>query len=114
VSETFVDFLGNEVKVGDFVVYATTSGRSPVQKYALVEVIRPITRTRWKRVDGVSVTEQYTDHKVGVRELSNARGFTRWDSYDWKDGYRVQKQVRTTYPMKDNIVKVRSAEDVEQ
>lgn len=104
MSEAFTDFLGHEVKVGDFVVYATTSGRSPVQKFARVEVIK-------------TETNKYTgkpETKVGVKEISNGRGFRRWDatSFDRETHSFVPSKngVRTTYPMMDNIVKVRDAE----
>jgi hypothetical protein len=101
----FTDFLGNEIKVGDFVVYATVSGRSPVQKFAVVEKIEAIPTRKNVGTYREPVWEPATAYKVGVKELTNGRGFTRWDSYSYKDGVRVGKPVRTTYPNVLNIVK---------
>lgn len=98
---SFEDFIGNKVKVGDFVVYATICGRSPVQKFAQVE-----------RIDLVENEYGYGEGpfiRVGVREISNGRNFRRWDSYDWKK--KVDKRPRVTYPMAKNIVLVRSVVD---
>jgi hypothetical protein len=88
----FTDFLGQEVRVGDHVVYATVSGRSPVQKLARVEVIKDDSGTL----------------KVGVREIGNGRGFWRWDSHTYVSGKVVvdPSKNRVTYPMHENIVKV--------
>jgi hypothetical protein len=111
------DMLGNEYGVGDHVVYATTSGKCPVLKYAVVDRIVPDERTRY-RYDRdklnehgypTRVAETYTYLKVGVRELSNGRGFRRWDRQgDWDDKTRTYgppKPARVTYPMTENIVK---------
>lgn len=102
--ESFTDFLGQEVKVGDFVVYATTSGRSPVQKYAVVEAIYEKTeeKYRWSRQAEKYAYVTVKTTQVGVREIQNGRGFRRYDSYDWKN--KVDKQVRVTYPMPENMV----------
>jgi hypothetical protein len=108
MADTFTDFLGQEVAVGDLVVYATTSGRSPVQKLARVEAIKPFVNTRRRFVNDAWVTDEYTDFKVGVKELNNSRGFIRWDSYDWQTQERDMSRVRVSYPMKCNIVKVLS------
>lgn len=120
MTESFTDFLGQEIKVGDFVVYATISGKSPVQKFARVEKIVPIVNTTYLREDGTYNKVETPSVKVGVKEIKNGRGFMRWDSYDWAkndDGsyqkdekglpIRIDKEVRTTYPMKANMVKVR-------
>jgi hypothetical protein len=116
--ETATDFLGQEYRVGDFIVYATTSGRSPVQKFARVERILKVTKTTEKfgYIDGkfqvVSVDES-DSFKVGVKEISNGRGFIRWDSRVYDESKPIGERtsydfskVRTTYPMTDNIVKV--------
>lgn len=120
MTESFTDFLGQEIKVGDFVVYATISGKSPVQKFARVEKIVPIVQTGYTHKDGRAVKVETPSVKVGVKEIKNGRGFMRWDSYNWAkndDGsrqkdekgllIRVEKEVRTTYPMKANMVKIR-------
>lgn len=126
--ELFEDFLGNEVRVGDHVVYATTSGRSPVQKYA--EVVSIVSKqesvshffsdtggARGTASSGHWGFKTRTTLQVGVRELSNGRGFTRWDTrvYDenWRRVEGASKPARVTYPMPDNMVKVRSAEEIE-
>lgn len=113
----FTDFLGQDVNVGDTVVYATTSGRSPVQKLATVEKILMIEATRPKLDENGEyvrdetnwfVQETYLKPKVGVKEIKNGRGFTRWDSHVW-NGERYEYEpgkTRTTYPMPENIVKV--------
>jgi hypothetical protein len=117
--ESFEDFLGHTVKVGDHVVYATVDGRSPVQKYAEVVKIfdRVIERLRWDREAGRSVSEFHTETKVGVRELSNGRGFERWDTRVYDKDYRLikdqKKLARVTYPMKANIVLIRTAKEIE-
>lgn len=111
------DMLGNEYGVGDHVVYATTSGKCPVLKYAVVDRIVPEERTRYSydsdkldsRGCATRVAETYTQLKVGVRELSNGRGFMRWDTRgDWDAETRTfgpAKPARVTYPMRENIVK---------
>lgn len=108
------DFLGNTYGVGDFVCYATIDGKSPVQKFARVEKIEPVNKTRYRFVDGERIPEMYTYFKVGVREIKNGRGFTRFDSYNWdsETKSRIPKQVRVTYPMSENIVAVTPAEGV--
>lgn len=99
MSETYTDFLGQEIAVGDHVVYATVDGRSPVQKLAEVVKIEAETKTRRVRY-GSTETEEYTSYKLGVKEIKNGRGFIRWES-------TIQgKPVRTSYPMPANIVKV--------
>lgn len=108
--ESFEDFLGFTVYVGDFVVYATTSGRSPVQKYAMVEGIYEKTKQEY-RYNRETDKYDYATVKttqVGVRELQNGRGFRRFDSYNWKT--REAKQVRVTYPMPQNIVLIKRGE----
>lgn len=107
------DMLGNEYGVGDHVVYATTSGKCPVLKYALVDRIVPEERERYSydrdkldsRGCATRVVETYTYVKVGVRELSNGRGFTRWDTSKLVDGKWEARPARVTYPMTENIVK---------
>lgn len=99
---TYTDMLGQEISVGDFVVYATTSGRSPVLKYALVEKIDEVTNTKYGR-DGI---KEVTRTRVGVREIKNGRGCMRFDSSKLTADGWVDKQVRVTYPMVQNIVKV--------
>lgn len=94
------DMLGQEYGVGDYVVYATTSGRSPVLKYARVETVKEVEDPR------LAHRVVNTVLKVGVREIANGRGFGRWDSHKWKDGVMVETPVRVTYPMVVNIVKV--------
>jgi hypothetical protein len=126
--ESFQDFLGNTVKVGDHVVYATISDRSPVQKYAEVVAIvsKQVSRDRYFRDTGDAEgttpgghwgTETVSEIKVGVRELSNGRGFTRWDTrvYDknWRRVEGESKPARVTYPMKENIVLARTAKEIE-
>lgn len=111
MSEVFTDFLGNEIKVGDHVVYATVSGKSPVQKFAEVVKITGELKPVYGWRDGSRVvTGQREVFKVGVKEIKNGRGFTRWDAtvYDKEQRAFVpnEKGVRTTYPMADNIVKV--------
>lgn len=98
--ESFVDFLGNEVFVGDYVVYATTSSRSPVQKAAIVVNINEVTRDSWHA--GNRPGRPYT--QVGVREQSNGRNFSRW-------GKDAQGRAKTTYPMVENIVLVKRGSD---
>jgi hypothetical protein len=111
--ESFEDFVGNTVRVGDFVVYATVSGRSPVQKFAVVEKIERVK----SEYGGVSWNpEARRDEsswvRVGVRELSNGRGFIRWDTYDWKAQENGKdKKARVTYPMRQNMVLVRTAKE---
>jgi hypothetical protein len=113
MSDVYTDMLGQEIREGDFVVYATTSDRSPVQKYAKVEKVIRETKERrvWNTEDGRYDIKTYEQLKVGVREVKNGRGFTRWDSYEYREYQngrheRVEKQVRVTYPMVENIVKV--------
>lgn len=103
MSETYTDFLGQEINVGDHVVYATIDGKSPVQKLAVVVKITSEQKSRIKNWQ-TRETEPYTAYKVGVKELRNGRGFTRWDSKNWRTG--ESKEVRTSYPMPANIVKV--------
>lgn len=103
MSEVYTDFLGNEIREGDYVVYATVDGKSPVQKYARVEVIKTETKTRWSFDGNERKQEEYTHYKIGVKEVSNGRGFRRWDSKNWTTG--EAKTVRTSYPMAENIVK---------
>lgn len=115
--ESFEDFIGQTVKVGDHVVYATTSGRSPVQKFAIVERIETIRQwdahahladdLRWVGAHGEA------RFRVGVRELSNGRGFSRYDTLVYDEtrpvGQRYVKDAkpaRVTFPMRENIVKV--------
>lgn len=108
--------LGQKYTVGDHVVYATTSGRSPVQKFAIVEKVTIETRTRRVRnpdPDGAWTIEQEYEHaSVGVRELKNGRGFSRSDTLKYQgrddDGRPTWQKVpaRVTYPMTENIVKV--------
>jgi hypothetical protein len=111
--QRITDMLGNEYGVGDHVVYATTSGRCPVLKYAVIDRIVSEERTRY-RYDGdqpnehgypTRVAETYTYLKVGVRELSNGRGFTRWDTSKLVNGKWEDRPARVTYPMTENIVK---------
>lgn len=115
-----VDMLGNEYGVGDFVCYATISGKSPVLKFARVEKIAAEQRTRgrYSRDTDKWESEEYTYHKVGVREISNGRGFRRWDSMTWNaetSSYDIDlSKVRVTYPMTENIIKVAPAEGVDR
>lgn len=103
MTKPYVDMLGQEVNVGDHVIYATTSGRSPVQKFAIVEKIiwtqeeQPV----WTKNRANLVTKVVDVVKVGVREISNSRGFLRWSVF--KD---PNKKARVTYPLVENIVKV--------
>jgi hypothetical protein len=99
------DMLGQQYGVGDFVVYATTSGRSPVQKYARVEKV--------EMVDALDWDDQPTGKKrlrVGVREILNGRGFDRYDSYDWAKRTYDPSKVRITYLMPENVVKATAPE----
>jgi hypothetical protein len=126
--ESFEDFLGHTVKVGDFVVYATVSGRSPVQKFAKVEqidLVQPeylgFIYDRETKESRLRTEEEAQSVRVGVRELSNGRGFTRFDTnvWDWDApvGQKLQRNARparVTFPMKENIVLVRSAEEQER
>lgn len=103
MKDVYVDMLGQEIRAGDYVVYATTSGRSPVLKYAKVV-----------KVDEVAIWspgEDLTRMRVGVKEIKNGRGFTRWDARvpgaSWKE--QDMSKVRVTYPMSENIVKVEAA-----
>lgn len=114
--EVYTDMLGQEIRVGDFVVYATTSGRSPVQKFARVEQFKFVYRVRCTWPEGVGYgkprgEETYVYVKVGVREISNGRNFKRYDRTKWVSNEtgeysRVDKEVRVTYPLSENIVKV--------
>jgi hypothetical protein len=113
--ESFEDFVGNTVRVGDFVVYATVSGRSPVQKFAIVErieLVEPDIYSWRETTDEARVKARFV--RVGVRELTNGRKFIRWDTYDWKTRENdPARQARVTYPMRQNIVLVRTAKQQE-
>lgn len=108
---TAVDFLGQRYGIGDGVVYATTSGRSPVQKFGkVVKITREVaTRTRWAHNIGRATNEKYVVLTVGVRQISNGRGFgfstTKYvkDGDSWKS---VPCETRPSYPTPENIVKV--------
>lgn len=108
---TAVDFLGQRYGVGDLVVYATTSGRSPVQKLGRVVKIECEVKTR-RRYDYEArdvIEEEYVFQKVGVRQISNGRGFSFSTSKYVKDGdswKSVPCETRVSYPMSENIVKV--------
>jgi hypothetical protein len=97
--ESFEDFMGNIVKVGDFVVYATASYKSPVQKLAVVDNIAEVVSDTWTHNHRPG--QHFT--RVGVREISNGRNFSRWDKKNGK--------LRTTYPMTENMVLVRTKEE---
>lgn len=118
MSETVTDMFGQAYGVGDFVVYATVDGRSPVMKYARVEKLLAAEVGSWETTDRGREYVTRPTLKVGVREISNGRGFTRYDSYaiEWTDDThtatrRVEKKVRVTYPMVENIVKVTGPKD---
>jgi hypothetical protein len=104
MSDVYTDFLGQQVRVGDLVVYATTSGRSPVQKCATVENIES------EEIVNFRTGKSRTVFKIGVKEVSNGRNFTRWDGRRWDSEKRQYIErpngVRTTYPMPQNIVRV--------
>lgn len=104
----YVDMLGQTIREGDFVVYATTSVRSPVLKLARVMRVNTYVKSgrQWDYDKSEYVTHEYQVTKVGVKEIKNGRGFWRSDayvpgSYEWD-----MSKVRTTYPMVENIVKV--------
>lgn len=124
--EQVTDMLGNTYKVGDHVVYGTVSSKCPVLKYAIVEKIiaeireRPSGYEDVYRADGSAwrrpTYENYTYMRVGVREISNGRGFRRFDTElhgTGEDRYKVigTKPPRITYPMTENIVKAISNQD---
>ena len=111
MTEVYTDFLGQEVRVGDYVVYATTSAKSPVQKLARVEKIssEQVETFEWRDGKRVS-TGTRPNFTVGVKEMKNGRNFTRFDSRKWDpDTGRfidTPDKVRTTYPTVGNIVRV--------
>lgn len=120
INPTVVDFLGQRYGIGDHVVYATTSTRSPVQKYAEVVSIIHEVRERYGRwvadADGNGgarrVAEPYLYPKIGVRQISNGRGFGFSNHKYVKDGAgswtAVPCETRVSYPTPENIVKVRT------
>ncbi len=118
--ESATDVIGQPIRVGDYVAYATVSGRSPVQKIARVEsVFQQKQWYEWTRGEENPVRDEV---KVGVTELFNGRNFIRWDSFGegesrwaWTDGGSRMgtKKPRTTYPMVENMVKLDS-ETVEE
>lgn len=94
---TAVDFLGQRYGVGDHVVYATTSGRSPVLKLGLVHVVEsfPTTRYDWDRHDRVPDV----GYKIGLQWLESGRGWS-------KPSPTTNGKPRLSYPSYENIVKV--------
>ncbi len=105
--DSFNDFVGNTVKVGAHVVYATTSGRSPVQKFAVVDRIDLVEDEYYHR--------QFV--RVGVREIANGRGFarsgSRWNRETCSYDHDTEPSKRVSYPLADNIVLVRTPEEIE-
>lgn len=108
---SWTDMLGQEYRPGDFVVYATISGRSPVMNYGKVDRINRI-NSRGETIRGngrwfVSDTEKDANGRpirkyvegdpsctVTIVPLENGRNFYRWSDR------------KTTIQIPGNIVKV--------
>lgn len=97
------DFLGQKYGVGDFVAYATTSGRSPVLKLGKVHKIETVLSDRWDhKRQQMYLTATY---KVGVEWLDTANSWT-------SPAPTGSGKARLSYPNPDNIVFVSHYEPV--
>ena len=100
-----IDPLGQTYSVGDHVGYATTSGRSPVMKFGVVEKITH-KGLRWQ------------GHYVPDEPLSDGTPTNKWETYEadvFSVGIRCTEGARWAqgpgssqlrYPCVDNIVRI--------
>jgi len=102
--DEFKDWRGTLIAVGSTVVYATTSGRSPVMKEGIVEVISEKTDYRWDYIgeQGSRKRErvEFTYKQIGIRYTENAR----WSNSPWDSS-------RLRYPLIKNITVVPAREE---
>jgi len=87
----FKDPLGNEINVGDTVIYPTTRGQSPVIVKAVVASIKDESYFRYSHV--TKQDEWVEEYKVGVHQHVD---LTKWAR---------RATTRVSYPTWTNIIK---------
>lgn len=98
---TFLDHVGKEIKVGDFVIYVTAGDRHPVLEFGWVEKFHET--KNWNGVSGTKIKFQKSSpngkrHTVRTLDVgSHWREDTPAHIKDYYSGYRRTKEEYEKY-----------------